>query len=63
ADVTTASSAPRIGRDDVARPLCYHTPMETTGTYRNPYEGGSPSDVGRALRRAGFRQANAPCPT
>ena len=34
--------------------------METVGTYRNPYEGGSPSDVGRALRRAGFRQANAP---
>jgi len=32
--------------------------MDTTAAYRNPYEGGSPADVGRALRRAGFRQAD-----
>ncbi|CAM2732205.1 hydrolase, alpha/beta domain protein [Slackia exigua ATCC 700122] len=34
--------------------------METAAAYRNPYEGGNPSDVGGTLRRAGFKQANAP---
>ncbi len=34
--------------------------METAAAYRNPYEGGNLSDVGGALRRAGFQQANAP---
>lgn len=33
--------------------------MVTDGIYCSLYEGGSPSDVGRALRRSGFRQTTA----